>query len=65
MKLTLENKTHPEVTVLNIDVEHGSVVFRNRDGVCSAPYTSVKDIPTQEELITAISGVLKELKEAL
>jgi hypothetical protein len=62
MKLALVNKTHPEVTVLNIDIEHETVVFRNKDGVCSAPYVSVGDIPTDKELLTSVSAVLSEEK---
>lgn len=61
MILALENKTHPEVEILSIDIEHGSVTFRNSDGVCSAPLGEYKgDLPTADELAAAVSGVLGE-----
>ena len=62
MKLKLSNSTHPEVTVLSIDLEHKRVVFRNRDGVCSSElignFTTI--VPTKNELLEAINAVLFE-----
>uniref|UniRef100_A0A6M3L2X2 Uncharacterized protein n=1 Tax=viral metagenome TaxID=1070528 RepID=A0A6M3L2X2_9ZZZZ len=61
MIITLDNLTHPEVEILTIDLEHKSVTFRNRDGVCSAPMLEYKtDIPIKEDLKVSIEAVLFE-----
>ncbi len=61
MIIALDNKTHPEVEVLMLDLEHKSVTFRNRDGVCSAPLLEYKtELPAVEDCKTSIEAVLGE-----
>jgi len=60
MKITLSNQTHPEVDVLQINITNKTVDFKDRDGICNAPFISVADIPTEAELKTAIEAVLGE-----
>lgn len=64
MKITLNNKTHPEVEVLQINITNKTVDFKNRDGICNAPFISATDIPTEAELKTGIEAVLGETEEA-
>lgn len=62
-KLSLTNKTHPEVEVKRIDFEKELVIFQNRDGWNMAPLKPIKgSIPTEDELIVSIEDVLGELK---
>lgn len=61
MTLTLNNQTHPTVEVLQINIANKTVDFKDRDGICNAPYISASDIPTEAELITAIEAVFGEL----
>lgn len=60
MTLTLNNRTHPTVEVLQINIVNKTVDFRNRDGICNTPFISVADIPTEAELKIAIEAVLGE-----
>jgi len=61
MIITLDNKTHPEVELLMIDLEHKSVTFRNCDGVCTAPLMEYEaDLPTVEDYTASIEAVLGE-----
>lgn len=64
MNLVLNNETHPEVEVLQINIANNTVDFRDPlDGICNAPYTAVGDIPTEDELTTAIEAVLGETND--
>jgi len=63
MIIELTNKTHPEVELLMIDLEHKSVTFRNRDGVCSAPLLEYEtDLPTVGDYKASIEAVLGEIE---
>jgi len=64
MIIALDNKIHPEVELLTIDLEHKSVTFRNRDGICASPLVEFEtDLPTVEDCKAAIEAVLGELEE--
>ena len=52
----------PDVEILSINIANGTVDFRDVDGVCNCPYTSKGDIPTEEELKTAIEAVLGDME---
>jgi hypothetical protein len=43
---------------LAINIAGKSVDFRDIDGVCNCPYTSMGDIPTEADLKAAIESVL-------
>lgn len=58
MKILLDNQTHPEVEILQINIANKTVDFKDIDGICNCPYVSVGDIPTEAELKTAIEAVL-------
>ena len=60
MIITLDNKTRPDVEILNINIANKTVDFKDVDGVCNCPYESEGDIPTAEELSVAIGAVLGE-----
>lgn len=60
MKIVLDNKTHPEVEILQINIVNKTVDFRDIDGICNAPFVSVDDIPTEAELKAGIEAVLGE-----
>ena len=66
-KLSLTNKTHPEVEIKRIDFEKDLVIFKNRDGWNMAPLKLGKNkigkIPTESELKASVEDVLGELKE--
>lgn len=47
-----------DVEILAINIANKTVDFRDIDGVCNCPYTSEGDIPTVDELRTAIEKVL-------
>jgi hypothetical protein len=51
----------PDVEVLAINIANKTVDFKDIDGVCNCPYASKDDIPTEEELKTAIEAVLGDL----
>jgi hypothetical protein len=59
MKITLSN--NKEIEILGINLRNSTVDFKDIDGVCTAPYVSVGDIPTEAELKTAIEAVLGEV----
>lgn len=61
MTITLNNQTHPTVEVLQINIVNKTVDFKDRDGICNAPYVSEADIPTEAELTTAIEAVFGEI----
>jgi hypothetical protein len=50
----------PDVEIMQINVAAMTVDFKDIDGLCNCPYTSVGDIPTEAELKTAIEAVLGE-----
>lgn len=60
MIIELNNETRPSVEILAINIANKTVDFKDIDGVCNCPYTSVADIPTEAELKTAIEVVLGE-----
>ena len=60
MIIELNNVTHPEVTILAINVSNQTVDFIDVDGVCNCSYTAEGDIPTEAELTSAIEAVLGE-----
>jgi len=51
----------PDVEVLAINIASKTVDFKDIDGICSCPYVSEGDIPTEAELKTAIKAVLGEV----
>lgn len=61
MRILLDNQTHQEVEVLQINIANKTVDFRDIDGICNCPYASAADIPTEAELKTAIEAVLGEV----
>ena len=62
-KLTIEldNKTHPEVVVLAINVNNNTVDFRYSDGIGNAPLLSAPGtLPTLLQIKLSIDRVLFE-----
>uniref|UniRef100_A0A6M3JKM7 Uncharacterized protein n=1 Tax=viral metagenome TaxID=1070528 RepID=A0A6M3JKM7_9ZZZZ len=64
MIIALDNKTHPEVELLLLDLEYNPVTFKNIDGACTAPLLKYEtDLPTVEDYKASIEAVLGETEK--
>ena len=58
MIISLENENHPTAEIKIVYLDTQRVTFQNSDGICQCDFEMVGDMPTEQELKTAIEGVL-------
>ena len=61
MIIELNNTTHPEVTLLAIDIARSTITFQNMDGVCSCPL--IGEWNSTEDIKASIEAILGESEQ--